>query len=272
MAPTAALAVLFSACVPALAQAGVTKYNVVNLGPVTPVAITDHQVLVRYSQASGQAFGLWKNGRVQGIGLRNVVVWGLNDRGNILVDRDGSWGIFRRGRVEKLGRNFSGVSGLHGLNDRDETVGVEANGRPVLVGPGRRLALRGWPDPPGDFTCLNNRRQVVGVRLRGRRIVVFIWQAQKVTPLSDPDGRFCFPTSINGHGRVVGEAEVGTRQYHSRHAVLWVSGKMVDLNSKLVVPGWELNAAIGINDRGEVLGSGLYHGRRSAFLLVPAGR
>lgn len=76
---------------------------------------------------------------------------------------------------------------------------------------------------------------------------------------------------IDSSGQVVGEAETtgGTL-----HAFRYADGVMTDLNNLLMQPadsGWELLTAKAINDRGEIVGQGRFHGELHAFLLSPAG-
>jgi hypothetical protein len=53
-------------------------------------------------------------------------------------------------------------------------------------------------------------------------------------------------------------------------AFVWFNGMMFDLN-ELVNPdsGWTLDAAYGINDAGQIVGSGLWNGQATAFRLDP---
>ena len=74
--------------------------------------------------------------------------------------------------------------------------------------------------------------------------------------------------AINASGQVVGVSETSQRV---NHAFVYdnISG-MVDLNS-LIDPqlGWELYNAVGINDAGQISGSGTLNGSSHAFLLTP---
>jgi probable HAF family extracellular repeat protein len=71
---------------------------------------------------------------------------------------------------------------------------------------------------------------------------------------------------VNGFGDVVGYSETG----HDSQAFLWTGGAMENLNA-LVTPGggWRLDAAYGINDKGQIVGEGTYRGQDRGFLLDP---
>lgn len=77
-----------------------------------------------------------------------------------------------------------------------------------------------------------------------------------------------FAQAINKHGQIVGYVSVGN--INDYHAFLYSHGKMRDLNS-LIPPnsGWFLGFANGINDRGEITGSGIINGEGHSFLLSP---
>ena len=56
----------------------------------------------------------------------------------------------------------------------------------------------------------------------------------------------------------------------TRTAFVYRAGRMEDLNKLIPThDGWVLQGAQGINDRGQIVGSGLHHGRERAFLLTP---
>jgi len=54
------------------------------------------------------------------------------------------------------------------------------------------------------------------------------------------------------------------------HAALWVGGRVMDLNKRVVNGrGWTLADARSINNRNAIVGSGTMNGERHAFLLTP---
>jgi probable HAF family extracellular repeat protein len=89
--------------------------------------------------------------------------------------------------------------------------------------------------------------------------------------------------AINASNDIVGTSGTGT----TFHAVMWkhvqarqstatngkiFTGSIIDLNSLLDSSlGWELTAATGINDSGQIIGYGLINGVRHGFLLNPCG-
>lgn len=83
-----------------------------------------------------------------------------------------------------------------------------------------------------------------------------------------PGGDRSAANAIAPDGRIVGSA---TDASGVSRAVLWTpDGQLLDLNDRLPAgSGWRLETARAINARGEIVGQGVFHGRRRAFLLRP---
>ena len=88
-------------------------------------------------------------------------------------------------------------------------------------------------------------------------------------PLGNLPGHFySMPLVINNFGDIVGHSSDAS--FDERRAFLYANGAIHDLND--LIPrhsGWFLFEANGINDRGEIVGTGIYRERRRAFLLKP---
>ena len=133
--------------------------------------------------------------------------------------------------------------------------------------------LPGYTDSVGRG--INNRGQVVGwVSAAGtgaHRFAfcyqAFVWENGKLRGLgSIPRIKDRKAAAINAKGQIVGNA-----YYKSDEAaLLWQGGKVYELN-KLVPPGsgWKLQNALGINDRGWIIGNGIHNGIRRGFVLKP---
>ena len=98
----------------------------------------------------------------------------------------------------------------------------------------------------------------------------FLWEDSELTDLGTLGGDDSRAFDINLSAQAVGWSHTPAGD---RHAVLWEGGLIQDLND-LILPetGWELTAAYGVNDMGQIVGRGYLaddpdHIR--AFLLTP---
>jgi len=122
----------------------------------------------------------------------------------------------------------------------------------------------------GWATAINAVGQVVGnVSNDTGPIDGFIWapDTQMMTDLGTlPGFPYIQPWAINGQTVVVGQASDSP---NSGHAFIWQNGVMTDLNT--LIPGgsgWVLQIATGINDNGQITGTGTFNGQPRAFLLT----
>ena len=150
-------------------------------------------------------------------------------------------------------------------------------------------SLPGYADSAG--AAINDRGQVTGVAEEDgpaffglRR--AFLWQGGAMKDLGTlPGFRNSFGTALNARGEVVGYAESLAPlpyffQSHlsfsepptepPRHAFLYKAGRMADLNDLIDArSGWVLESAGGINDKGQIVGTGTHNGEVRAFVLTP---
>ncbi len=77
-------------------------------------------------------------------------------------------------------------------------------------------------------------------------------------------------TAINNRGEVVGNAAYTNPDSGGNHAFLLSANEMIDLNDHIRTnSGWNLEAAEGINDCGQIVGFGHFNGRLTGFMLNP---
>lgn len=205
----------------------------------------------------------------------------INNKGQVTgtgrLDSEPTAFVWERGHL-KL-QWFTPGRGM-GINDRGEIAGAalddEGTGAPALWRfNGTRLRaprlLVPQESPTRGFANCINERGVVGGQLDG---TACLWTASGLIGLGVLPGlRASTALSVNGHADVVGVAyNISARDdAPDRRAFLWRPGAgMLDLN--LLVPdgsGWVLEAATGINNRGQIAGTGLHNDVRRGFLLTP---
>ncbi|MEO8892558.1 MAG: hypothetical protein ABI417_13660, partial [Coleofasciculaceae cyanobacterium] len=125
---------------------------------------------------------------------------------------------------------------------------------------------------------INNKGQVVfisaGVMRSGRFgnvystvYAAFLSQNGIVTDLGNLGGISSRAYGINTAGTVVGSSSINS---DVTHAFIWRNGKMRDLNNLLPADsGWELNQAVSINNKGQIVGTGTFNGQSRGFLATP---
>lgn len=98
----------------------------------------------------------------------------------------------------------------------------------------------------------------------------FVWQNGAMCDLGTlPDRPSSVACGVNSTGQIVGYAEPQPDSTDKR-AVLWRGGQVLDLNTLLPAhSGWVLTEARAVNDRGQIVGSGIWNGHARAFLLTP---
>ena len=97
----------------------------------------------------------------------------------------------------------------------------------------------------------------------------FLYASGGLTDLGTLGGPSSFAYSVNNAGTVVGYSWVAGGA--NTHAFVDSSGVMHDLNSLIPADsGWLLLQAFGINDTGQIVGTGVFQGQAQAFRLDPA--
>jgi PEP-CTERM motif len=116
---------------------------------------------------------------------------------------------------------------------------------------------------------LNGTGQTVGFSRTASGQDAVLWsRSGKATVLQDAGGQGdSFAGAINDFGWSVGDSDTAT----GSDAVLWSpSGKATDLGAVLG-PAWTDTQAVGINDPGDIVGTGAFEGGTFGFLLKPDG-
>jgi probable HAF family extracellular repeat protein len=129
----------------------------------------------------------------------------------------------------------------------------------------------------GDWSeadAINDSGKVVGQAYLAANFKAhaFLWSGSgALKDLGQLGGNYSQALALNSTAtQIVGRASVPDPEFIVYHAFLYANGKMKDLNR--LIPsgsGWVLSEATGINDAGQIVGSGTVHGQQHAFLLNP---
>ena len=235
---------------------------------------------------SSQANGINNRGQVVGTILYNSSENRMGRYRGFLWE-NGTMTELLPGSQENCFRSHScyGYSAL-GINDAGQVVGY--SGHPMSMGsPARAFVLQnGWINDLGLYLNnyggywstakkINNAGQVVAVTfvpyylpLPFHNGGVFLLencsafpgsgQRCKVTDLGNTDGEYTSVVDINDVGQIIGPFG------------LWENGIVTAPNSLLPKnSGWESLSLLAINNSGQIVGSGSFHGKGRGFLMTP---
>lgn len=170
-------------------------------------------------------------------------------------------------------------SGLHELHVGNTSEGLDINDhgwvvggavmpgdvvrRPFMSADGLTTLLPSLGGTFGQALAVNNAGQVVGYSYTaGGELLPFLYSGGHMSALAD--GGFGQAFDINERGWVVGSYDLA--------AFLWRDGVRSDLNT-LVAPDqagrWNLLSAQSINEGGQIVGYGLFHGYLRGFVATP---
>ena len=211
----------------------------IRYGASSAFAISDTGWVVGESQTNRQTFKgafVWQDGAMRG----------LDFGGPVLADA----------------RAF-------GINDIQEIVG-DARDRAFVMrdGVSRDLGvLPGFAASSGR--AVNNKGQVAGVSTNAAGTTRgFLWDLGTMRDLGVLPGDVASEArAINDLSDIVGRS--GNADLSQSRAVLWQDGAAIDLNQLIAAPGWQLSAATGLNNLGQIAGVGTHDGQVRAFLLTP---
>ncbi len=228
------------------------------------------------------------------LGGPSAQAFGINDDGIVVggsqVEPDGPYQAcsWSRGEVTAL-PSLGGTSLASAINTAGAIVG-SASEDVNPTGPGSHAAL--WRNgemldlgviagPTSLGRSINDRGHIVGhttttedgqFGLDGTH--AFLWVDGEMNDLGAlPGADTSFGWDINAGGLIAGASANPNPPADgsaANLAVIWAEGTILDLNSLLTDgSGWILTSAYGVNDAGQIVGTGLLNGAQRGFVLTP---
>lgn len=199
------------------------------------------------------------------------------------------------GLKDQVGSHANGINASGQITGKSKAAGGEVDvTHAFLYSQGKMTdlgTLPGYRNSGG--AAINDQGQVIGFASDAdaegvTRCQAFLWQRGTMRGLGTlPGYRDSYATALNSRGQIVGGASTltpflsflnarpssgGPPPGASDRPILSENGRMTDLNALLPAhSGWVLEKARGINDRGQIVGTGKHDGKTRAFVLTPIG-
>jgi probable HAF family extracellular repeat protein len=174
-------------------------------------------------------------------------------------------------------RNLGTLGGLsssaYALNDSGQIVGESsvAGEAATHAFMSDGIVMRDLGTLGGTYSggyAINGAGQVIGDSALAGDVDYhgFIYSNGVLNDLGTLGGRSSSAWAINNLGQVVGvSSDTSSRE----RAYLWQNGTMADLNTLLPAnSGWELTGAFFINDKSQIVGTGVFQGQASWYLMA----
>jgi probable HAF family extracellular repeat protein len=234
--------------------------------------INNSGTVVGITYSSGVAYGtIWSGSGSTELGAGSYAM-AINNAGEVVGANGGQAFTDVNGQVQELATQPGiGWSAAYGVNDSGTVVGDGqlANGtfRGIVWSPNGSMVLLGTlGGTSSQATGVSDNGEVVGfASLADGYQNAFSMMDGLMINLGTLGGN-SYAYGVNDSGEAVGYSYLANG---NQDAFLYYDGTMLDLNSLIPTnSGWDLLAAYGINDSGQITGVGLYDGQLTAFLLT----
>lgn len=267
-----------------------------------PIRINDlGQVIIEAYGKNGKyaiTYYIWQNGsksEVKSPDGNSITPCAINKKDQI-VGRLGTFKgksgfIMEKGKIRTLSA-FEGMQAMpQDINDKGQIIihrRTSTYVRSFVLYKGQQTELIADGFRYNFALRINNKGEIIGVILKNDTSSekAVLWRDGKTILLGSLRGKggWLRAYDINNKGQVVGNSEIKElrpyNQYDTEpmfpyvnHPFIWENGRMQDLNK--LIPrnsGWTLDNANAINDKGQIVGSGVHDGQNRAYLLTPIVR
>jgi probable HAF family extracellular repeat protein len=251
---------------------------------------------------SGQANGVNSSGEVVGNAGNQGFTWqsgattllgslgggsssatAINDAGEVVGGSANTKGqtiavVFNSdGTIQSLGTLGGNFSTAYGVNNAGRIAGTSQTSSGAMAAflwNGKTMQNLGTLGGYSSYgAAIDSSGKVVGSSQTASGYMhAFLFGAGTMQDLGTLGGSNSFGYAVNDSGSVVGYSL--TKGNAATHAFLYSDGVMMDLNSLLPIgSGWTITAAYGIDNSGEIVGTGVLNGVQYAVELIdpPSG-
>ena len=226
---------------------------------------------------------LYCNGTMTDLGTlggSRSTAYGINNNGQVvgestvaLNNYQGHAFLYSDETMIDLGTLGGTISCASAINDNALVVGIsytsEGNPHAFLYNNSVMTDLCTLSgDNKSDAYGINNIGQIVGISYAGSLTNSFLYTSGTMINLGNLLGYNSIrAVAINNNGQIVGFSSISDL---SPHGFLYSGGSMVDLETLVVSDSdWSFLKPAGINDRGQIVGTGTHNGVVRAFLMTP---
>jgi probable HAF family extracellular repeat protein len=220
----------------------------------------------------------WSNGQATNLGISGYGV-GINNAGQVAGGYNTSGGllhafVWSNGTLVDLGTLGGTWSSANSINGAGQVAGTSLTHSGAFnaffsSGSGAPVDLGTLGGASSYGMAINNSGEIAGSAQTSHGFTnAFVWNGGALQNLGTLGGSQSYAYDVNNAGAVVGSSWMTGNLV--MHGFVEAGGVMIDLNQLLPLnSGWTIDGAYGINDSGDIVGTGTLNGQSYAVELAP---
>lgn len=222
---------------------------------------------------------LWQDGQMVPLQVPGSAsfaeAWALNNNGQVAGYCQTNYSFYPctwdSGGAHTFGTT---PSRLNGLADNGTAVGQTLGGNPTrafVVQNGTTALLPSLGGSDSAAYAVNETGMIAGYSATADgKAHACLWQDGVPHDLGVPVSKTSVALDVNESGAVVGYCGPALGTVAANAAFIWLDGVPYSLNDLIPADsGWGITIPRGINDEGQIVGTGAHNGKAAAFILTP---